>query len=156
MTTEQINMMIDSYFDGELEKGKEPILFTHLSLNEECRDYFKALNKIRNEISETVEDFPLELEERILYSAASAEKKWFRFPVVNNFPALVSYAAIIILLTLSIFLFSQSIHYKATLEAKTEQISNQNQLIELFYNAMLPSVDVQAKLTGNIVPDNEI
>lgn len=156
MTTEQINMMIDTYFDGELEKSKEPILFTHLSLNEESRDYFKALNRVRNEIAETVEEFPQELEERILYSAASTEKKWFNLSFANNFPALFSYAAAIVLLLVSILFYTQSLSYKNTLESQTKQIENQNELIELFYNAMLPSVDVEAKLSNKVIINNEI
>lgn len=156
MTTDQINMMIDQYFDGELEKSKEPILFTHLSLNDESRDYFKALNKIRNTIAETVEDFPLELEERILYSAANTEKRWFNLNLTNNIPLLFSYAAAIVLLLVSIFLYTESVNYRAAIETKTQQINQQNELIELFYNSLLPGVDVEGKIVNKVIIKSDI
>ena len=46
MSTNEIIAMIDLYFDGELEKGKEPIMFTMLSQDLEGREYFKKLNAL--------------------------------------------------------------------------------------------------------------
>ena len=75
MEDKKLLEVINSYFDGELEKGHEPLLFTQLSLNSEAREYFKQLNKIKAAIEESVEDFPEELDERILRSVSSTSEK---------------------------------------------------------------------------------
>ncbi len=139
MTTEQIYKMIDEFFDGELDKNKEPLLFTHLSLNDECREYFKSLNKIKSTITETVEEFPFELEERILYSAANSEKKRFNLNLTGNLPAFFSYAIATVLLIVSILLYSQSLSYKQSLESTMQQVHRQDQLIELLFNGLPPA-----------------
>jgi hypothetical protein len=150
MKTEQIYMMIDEFFDGELEKNKEPILFTHLSLNDECRDYFKSLNKIKSTLTETIEDFPQELEERILYSAANTEKKLFNFNLSGNLPAFFSYAIATVLLIASIFLYSQSLSYQEKMESKIQQVNQQDQLINLLINS-LPEARVEGQIENQIV-----
>ncbi|MBU1095672.1 MAG: hypothetical protein KKB34_04250 [Bacteroidetes bacterium] len=150
MKTEEIIKMIDEYFDGELEKGKEPILFTQLSLNDESREYFKAANKIKSIIGETIEEFPEELEARILYSAASKESRWFNLNFSGNFPALLSYAATVILLIVTFFLYSESINYKNSLEVKIQQVNDKNQMIELLFNC-LPQAEVKGSLENPVI-----
>lgn len=151
MNTEQIYMMIDEFFDGELDKGKEPILFTHLSLNDECREYFKSLNKIKTTITETIEEFPQELEERILYSAANTEKRRFIFNFTGNIPVFFSYAFASVLLIISIFLYSQSLTYKQSLESTMQQVNRQDQLIEMLFNGLPP-----ARVESNFINQIEI
>ncbi|MBN1300631.1 MAG: hypothetical protein JW995_05400 [Melioribacteraceae bacterium] len=160
MSTEEINKMTDSYFDGELDKSKEPVLFTHLSLDNESREYFKSLNKIKNTITETIQEFPAELEERILYSAADTEKKWFHFNISNNLPSILSYAAALILLITSIFLYSQTVDYKDAIETykqtiniKTRQVNKQNQLIDVLFNT-LPPAEVKGNTNEVVVNSN--
>ena len=53
MNTEEIKKTIQLYFDGELEKNEEPLLFTSLSQDEEARDYFKSMNLLKNAVDET-------------------------------------------------------------------------------------------------------
>jgi len=73
MNTEELKNMIQLYFDGELEKNKEPLLFTALSQDAEARDYFKSMDLLRNTVKETEEEFPQELEKRIFYSLKKEE-----------------------------------------------------------------------------------
>ena len=42
MNSNKINEMINAYFDGELEKGNEALLFTQLSQSDEGREYFET------------------------------------------------------------------------------------------------------------------
>ena len=63
MDDEKILEMINKYFDGELEKGEEMLLFTRLSSSDEGRKYFKQLNRIRSAVDDSIEEFPEELEE---------------------------------------------------------------------------------------------
>jgi len=71
MENKKLREMINAYFDGELEKGQEPLLFTQLSLSSEAREHFKQLNKIKAAVDELFEEFPEELDERILRSIGS-------------------------------------------------------------------------------------
>ena len=105
MEDKKLLEVINAYFDGELEKGQEPLLFTQLSLNSEAREYFKQLNKIKAAVEESVEDFPEELDERILRSVGSSvpAKPWF-ISSIKTFRA-IPYAAAIVLLFLSGYLF---------------------------------------------------
>ena len=41
MNDDKLIEMINLYFDGELEKSREPQLFSQLSANDEAREYFK-------------------------------------------------------------------------------------------------------------------
>jgi negative regulator of sigma E activity len=87
MNTEELKNMIQLYFDGELEKNKEPLLFTSLSQDAEARDYFKSMNLLRNTVKGTEEEFPQELEERIFYSLKKEEVKnkssFFNLPITR-------------------------------------------------------------------------
>lgn len=148
MTTEEINKMTNEFFDGELEKGKETILFTHLSLDESAREYFKGMNSLKTEVQKTVEEFPEELESRILYSIGEQKNKIFNFS--DNFPMLFSYALAVILLVSSIVFYSRSLDYRESLETKIEQVNKQEVLIELLMNS-LPQAEVKATLDNQVV-----
>ena len=104
--------MINLYFDGELEKGKEPMLFSLLSQNEEARIYFKQVNSLKTNISYTLEEVPFNLEKKILYTVGEKNSRQF-FPIgKTNLFSFASYAVTIILLVISIFLFIQTRDYK--------------------------------------------
>jgi len=71
MSENKIIEMINLYFDGELAKSEEASLFSLLASDQAARDYFKQLSVIRNVVDNSAEDFPAELEERILRSVGS-------------------------------------------------------------------------------------
>ena len=71
MTENKLLEMINLYFDGELGKSKEVNFFTLLASDQTARDYFKQLSVIRSAVDNDTEDFPAELEERILRSVGS-------------------------------------------------------------------------------------
>ncbi|WP_290664606.1 hypothetical protein, partial [Ignavibacterium sp.] len=83
--------LINSYFDGDLEKNKEPILFSLLSDNQKARDYFKQLSVLRNEINNSQEEFPSELEERI-FRTIQKKKSSSEYIRKFNFINTLSYA----------------------------------------------------------------
>ena len=150
MNTEDIKIMVDEFLDGELDKNKEPILFTHLSLDEEARDYFKSLNSIKSVVESTIEEFPESLDSRILYSITSTNKKNLFFTVKNNIPALLSYTLAVMLLVVSVVFYSQSADYKEILDQKIEQVDQKNQMIELLMNS-LPQTEVNANLDNEVI-----
>ena len=66
MNNEKIKELINRYFDNELDKSEEVFLFTQLSQEEEAREYFKHMIMLSENMKNTFEDFPFELEEEIL------------------------------------------------------------------------------------------
>ncbi len=89
MDCDNYKKLLNAYHDNELEKGAEPDVFSHLSGCGECRGYFKNINFISANIKQ--EEFPDELDERILYSikeksiknsgASSAFSSYPSFPI---------------------------------------------------------------------------
>lgn len=153
MTTDEIKIMINNYFDGELAKGNEPILFTQLSLDEEAREYFKSLNSLKEIVQADAQNFPAQLEERILYSIESkiAEKSSFAF--WKNPFALVSYGFAVFLLIISLFFYSESIEYKKELKTSLIQVNQQSHMINLLMNS-LPSATVEGEVENEIIIEN--
>jgi hypothetical protein len=143
MNTEDIKLMVDEFLDGQLAKNKEPILFTHLSLDEEARDYFKSLNSIKGVMESTIEEFPESLDSRILYSISATNKRNVFFTVKHNIPALLSYTLAVLLLVVSILFYSETVSYRNSLEQKNQQVMQQTQMIELLMNS-LPMTEVTA------------
>lgn len=142
--------MINLYFDGELEKNKEVNLFTLLASDQSARDYFKQLSVIRNTIANSTEDLPEELEERILRSVGSkASDKTGIFSKVKIFST-ISYAAAVILLFLSGYLFFKVSNYQERVDKLTEQIMIQTKTVQLLFNS-LPVVEVRSTFDNEII-----
>ncbi|MBU0559998.1 MAG: hypothetical protein KJ799_13485 [Bacteroidetes bacterium] len=151
MKTEDINNLIDLYFDGELKKEAEALLFTQLSINDESREYFKSMNLLKSEINDSVKEFPEELEARIFHSTfgqIKSEKRFFELP--QFVPHLVLYTLTIILLTFSIIFYNRLNNYEETLQIKTQQVNQQSQLIELLLNS-LPATEVKGNVENEII-----
>ena len=134
--------MINLYFDGELEKIREPYIFDHLVNCEECRLFFKSINTISSAVIK--EEFPFELEKKILSSLIEkrgrSEYSFLRRILTPAF----SYAAVILLLFAGIFFYTKMNEYKSEMAVINEQIRYQSQTIELLYNSLSPTI-VHAK-----------
>lgn len=142
MNGQTVNQMIDLYFDGELEKGKEPILFTMLSTNEEAREYFKKMNSLKVHLDSAAEKFPAGLDEKILRSIENitvVKSNPFTYKKVFTMAA---YTFTIVFLTLSILFYSRSEEYKVQFYDLTREVKEQNQRINMLLNA-LPQVEVE-------------
>lgn len=143
MSEKKITEMINLYFDGELAKSEEANLFSLLASDQTARDYFKQLSVIKTAVDNSAEDFPAELEERILRSVGSkAAAKTGMFSNIKIFSA-VSYAAVLILLFLSGYLFFKVSNYQERVDNLSQQMMIQSQTIELLFNS-LPVVEVRA------------
>ena len=148
MNTEELKSMIQIYFDGELEKNKEPLLFTSLSRDEEARDYFKSMNFLKNVIEETEEEFPQGLEERIFYSLKKKETRSISGFFNLSITRIISYSIAIILIVINIYLLGRIDSYSDKMNAVQTVVQNQNQMIELLFNS-LPATEVKAIKTNN-------
>jgi len=148
MSSDKMKDLINRYFDNELDKREEVFLFTQLSQEEEAREYFKQMNVLSENMKNTFEEFPLGLEEDILNAAVNGRKNknWFAF----NIQSVIGYAFSVVLLIISLFVYTQSIEYKADIEMNIQQINQQNQMLEMMYHA-LPATEVKAKFTNDII-----
>ncbi len=150
MNSEEIKLMINQYFDGELDKNREPLLFTLLSNNDQGREYFKNMNMIKETVKQNFEEFPSELEERILFSVEDKSSKTSKGFFEKRFASVASYAFTIVLLVLSIFLYLDSREYKSQLELTIQAVNEKNNMINLLLNS-LPSAEVRGELENPII-----
>ena len=142
--------MINLYFDGELNKGEEANLFSSLANDQSGRDYFKKLSIIRNTVDNSTEELPAELEERILRSVGSkAATKSGVFSKIKIFSA-ISYAAALILLFLSGYLFFKVSSYQERVDNLSQQMIIQSRTIQMLYNS-LPGIEVRASFDNEII-----
>jgi len=150
MQENKLISMINLYFDGELNKGEEVNLFSLLASDQSARNYFKQLSVIRNAVDNSAEDFPLELEERILRSVGSktSTESGF-FSKIKIFSA-ISYAAALILLFLSGYLFFKVSNYQERVENLSQQMMIQSKTIQMLYNS-LPGIEVRATFDNEII-----
>lgn len=149
MNNEKIIEMINLYLDGELEKSEEAFLFSSLSENQNAREYFRQLNSIRNVVEKSTEDFPSELEERILRSVGlKAQNKIEIFSHLKIFSA-ISYAVALILLFLSGYLFFKISNYQERVDNLSQQMIIQSKTIQMLYNSM-PSVEIVGTLENKV------
>lgn len=150
MDRTELQVMANQYLDGELDKGKEAVLFNALAEDEDLRNYFKDLNAIKSAVQDNVEEFPDYLEERIFYSMdKKTEQNLFHTLFNKNLFAVLSYSVAVILIIVSVLFYSQVNEYKQKYEAKAEQVSQQNKMINLLYNS-LPVTEITS------VPDNQV
>lgn len=149
MNKSDLKLMINQYYDGELEKGKEPLLFTQLSQDEESREYFKHLNTFHNTLQDTVEEFPDYLEERILHSLETPDKKGWQDIFNKNLLSALSYSVAVVLIFVSLFFYFQTQSYKEKYDVKVEQVKQQNQTMELLFHS-LPAAEVVT------TPENQV
>ena len=141
---------INLYFDGELEKGEEVNLFSLLVNDQGGRDYFKQMSMMRNAVENSVEDFPADLEERILRTIGSKSiVKSGLFSNIKIFTA-ITYAAAIILFFLSGYLFFKVSNYQERVDNLSQQMMIQSRTIEMLYNS-LPGIEVRATFDNEIV-----
>ncbi|MBK7632584.1 MAG: hypothetical protein IPJ23_18180 [Ignavibacteriales bacterium] len=150
MSENKLTEMINFYFDGELAKSKEVNLFSLLASDQNARDYFKQLSIIRNAVDSDIEDVPVELEERILRSVGS--KTSARTGIFSNIKifSAISYAAALILLFLSGYLFFKVSNYQERVDNLSQQMIYQSKTIQMLYNS-LPSVEVRATFDNEII-----
>src|SRR3989339_77915 len=141
MDTNEIITMIDLYFDGELEKGKEPVMFSLLSQDTEAREHFKMINTLRSVFTTSTEQFPSSLDEKILRSVSGLNEKQTAFFLNKKVFSAITYSVTIILLVLTMFFYSKSEEYKVQFFDLTREVKKQNDRLELIMNA-LPQVDV--------------
>jgi hypothetical protein len=142
MNTNELISMVDLYFDSELEKSKEPIMFIQLSQDIEAREYFKRINALKTEMANSVQEYPSTLDEKILRKVGSLSERPFSFFKDKKIFTVVAFSITVVLLALTVFFYSKSEEYKVQFVDLTREVKKQNDKLELLMNA-LPQVEVQ-------------
>jgi len=147
MTNNDLIKMIDEYFDGELKNGEETVLFISLSKNEKARNYFKRQHILKNATQELKEEFPSDLDKRILSKIMKEEKQGIKQKFLSP---VFTYPAMLILLALSLFFYNQTNTYKKDIVKINNNIEQQNKTIESILNA-LPAAEVSGIKQDTII-----
>ncbi len=142
--------IINKYFDDESSKEEETFMFTQLSLDEDAREYFKSLNLLKNTVEETKEDFPNELDEKLLLSLPNMEENKHTIRKYFNLPTSIAYVISVILFIILLSFRSELSGYKEQLNLQTQQVNYQSKMIKLLFNSLPPAV-VNAKLENPII-----
>jgi len=136
MKTDELYQMINLYFDGELDKNIEPVLFSLLSQDQNARDYFKNMNLLKNGIANTLEEFPLELDQRILKTIGSYSKNIKGIYELKKYVIPTTFTVSVLLLVMSIFFYSKSEEYKVRLVDLTREVNQKDENIYTIMNTL--------------------
>ena len=136
-------VLINQFLDGELEKKKERELFEVLAHDEECRDYFKQINMIKTVAHEDQQEFPSELEERIMYSVGTLSEKANKPGFfANKFFAFAAYGFATVLVALSVHLYTVTSNYQTELAMTKNTLNEKSKLVDMLYFNSLPAARV--------------
>jgi hypothetical protein len=152
MNCNEIELLINKYLDKEIEKSDEPVLFTHLANCNNCREEFRLLNGAQKAFKESLEEYPEQLERRIISSMKKKETRKKGSVFLRPIPAVYLYAAsiaVLFLLTLyfiRVYEFNQimsedKLRMKTILTREYEQEQHLKGIINL-----IPSVKVKAEV----------
>jgi len=147
MESKELFKMIDEYFDDNLDKNSESVLFLSLSNNENARNYFKGHQLLISVTNEMQIGFPQELERNILAKTIFPEKKK---SIGLKIKPLFVYATAIIFFFIGLFYYAETNAYKNDLAKINSKLENQDRTIESLINA-LPTAEVQGKHENEIV-----
>lgn len=150
MENSEIKIVINQYFDNELSKAEEVLLFTQLSQDEEARIYFKEMNTLRGITDLTIEEYPERLDEKVYSGLSSFNEVIPFFSDRSKLISAVSYAFALVLLAVSIFFYYESSKYKDTIELTYEQLNQQNRMINVLLNG-LPQAEVRAEFANEVI-----
>jgi len=148
--------IIDKYFDGECSEKEETEMFLFLSKEKSAREYFKANYKLKIITNQIDEEFPENLDERILISIKNKAIKDEKFYTAKKNSHLFYYAAAAVLIIGLLLGYMEINNYKANMEATTRKIEKQEKLINLILNNSLPTTEINTKYTNEIIITSEL
>jgi hypothetical protein len=152
MVSDELRNMVDLYFDCELEKNKEPVLFTALAIDVDAREYFKNLHVLQALVTESIESFPVELEENIRASVKPIKTKSYNYiNFTNRMSHIISITAAAILFIVCSLLFLDVKDYKSKIATITEQAKEQNEIMNLVLNNSLPEFVISPDTKNEII-----
>ena len=152
MVNDELKNMVDLYFDGDLEKNKEPVLFTALAVDIDAREYFKNLHALQALVNASTESFPVDLEENILTSVKPVKTRVYsNINFRSRLFQIVSSTAAAILFIVCSLLFLDVNAYKSKIATITEQAKEQNAIMNLVLNNNLPEFVISPDTKNEII-----
>ncbi|MFA7289108.1 MAG: hypothetical protein WC055_09530 [Melioribacteraceae bacterium] len=150
MTNEELEIMINEFVDGELDKSKEGYLFTQLSKNDCLREYFKKCGIIKNEFQKSNEKFPFSFDAKILNSLREADIKTTPHYSQNYIQKYLVYLLVIVMVAISVYFIKESQINSKQLERTVMQVENQEKMIKLLINS-IPSAEIKSTREESII-----
>lgn len=150
MESSELKNIINQYFDNELSKAEEVLLFTQLSQDEEARIYFKEMNTLRGITDLTIEEYPEKLDEKVYSGISNVHDVVPLFQGRSKVYTAFSYVFALILLAVSIFFYYEASNYKDTIELTYEHLNQQNRMINVLLNG-LPQAEVRAEFANEVI-----
>ena len=150
MNTEKIKEIINQYFDNELSKGEEAVLFTQLSQDQEAREYFKDMSALKNAIDSSYKEFPDKLDEKILTKIPKSKNELPFYRDRTKIFSSFNYVFALLLIAVSIFFYTESVQYRERIDIAYEQVNQQNRMINGLINT-LPQAEVKAVFTNQAI-----
>jgi hypothetical protein len=144
MLNENNYELINRYFDGELDKESEILLFTSLSVNEVERKYFKEMHILKTAAKELDVEYPDSLDFKVLHSIDSLDERRFT-KIGGKLHLAISYTVAAVLLLVTLFLFNEVKSYRQSFESISKEVIEQKQTIEMLYNS-LPGIVIKSSL----------
>lgn len=148
MNCEDINIIIQEFYDGELEKSKESSFFTHIANCENCRLSFISMSRIESTIRNDIVDFPYSMESKIYRLIKNTGKDEHVKIFTSRHMDIFAYVLCILMIFISIFLYKTSNDYEKRFEKLTDEIKNQKIQIEMLMNS-LPAIEVTSSRINN-------
>lgn len=153
MNCNEINDLINEYFDNNTSKTEDNSIFLHLAECENCRAYFKNMALMQSSIQQNLEAFPAETDTKIFAMLNNDTEDKFSLKGFLNFPIPLrtSFAcALGILLIMSLMYIYSTFQLQSEIKVckeiitnNTEEISTQNARIEGLMRSIRP-VEVKA------------
>lgn len=160
MNCQLIEKYINEFFDGEIKRENEQMLFSHLSQCDSCRNKFKEYNLIKNLVNQLTEEFPDSLDNRIINRFYLLEEKNKNESRMIKFYRYAVVGLSIILIGFLLFFFNsiQNFEQKLNLSYKeiimhSEEIKNQQEQIEILMNSLNP-IEVINRESKSIIITN--
>lgn len=132
-----IEYLLSKFIDGEIEADEEEKLFSFLSTNNEARKTLYNFIKLNSEatgIFRSNLDFLPDDSKLAINTEHSFSKNRL---IILKFWAL-KYAAVFILVIISLFLFTKMQGYSSQLELISKNVKQQSELIEVLKNSIPP------------------
>ncbi|PIS45058.1 MAG: hypothetical protein COT22_07255 [Ignavibacteria bacterium CG08_land_8_20_14_0_20_37_9] len=152
MNCSNTDTMMHEYFDNELSKEEESFLFTHLAQCEDCKNNFKALNRVQYEFRKGESELPERLEQRIFNTIRNKERHAVTNSSKKRLPTYLIYGYGVIITMLFLFMVYQfydlkneTLNYKENFEVTMVQIDLQQKQISALINEM-PAVKVKTSV----------
>ena len=155
MDCEKYKYLIQEFHDGELDKGKEAFIFTHLSTCSECRDFFSSLNTLSLAASEENTEFPSLLETRIFYSIDQKNTGNNILWVNKKVPAYVLYLLSVVIIAMGFYLFKSTTEYRNELHEAVQIVKQKDKEMQLIMNS-LDEIKVESRFDNEIIIKAEL